>query len=81
MARDVEGIPGAGGAAAEGSSGRRATQQNDVREDVIGRGLAGVSAGKRNGMGAGKGVEAGKEAGKPGAAFTVGDNIGRQRKG
>src|SRR6185437_2348020 len=47
---------------------------------MIGRRLAAVSAGQRDGMGAGEVVEAGKEAGKPGAVFAVRDKIARQSK-
>ena len=62
---DVEEVAGAGSGAAEGSAGGSGAEEDDVGEDVVCRGLRGVSSSERDVVRGGKCEEAVEEAIEP----------------
>jgi hypothetical protein len=70
-AGDVESIAGTGSGAPKRTPSRCGADENDIRQDEIGRGFRGIASSERGAMLLGERTKSGEEAVDPASSFSV----------
>jgi hypothetical protein len=80
-AGDVESIAGTGSRAAKRAPSRGGADENDIRQDEIGRGFRGIASSERGAMLLGERAKSGEEAVDPASSFSSVEQIGWKSQG